>query len=54
MVEIGMEYICAGRVGSGFKPSDAVVGIVPSARMFNRVSSTIVPGTQAAPEHPAG
>lgn len=54
IVDITIEYICAGRVGSGFKPSAAVVGIVPSARMFMRVSRTIVPGMQAVPAHPAG
>lgn len=38
------EYNCVGRAGSGFRPSLAVVGIVPSALIFILVSSKSVAG----------
>ena len=41
----GYEYNCEGRIALSLRPSDDVVGTVPSAFMFNRVSNTRVVGT---------
>ena len=44
----GYEYIWAGRISSGLRPSAAVAGIVPSALIFIRVSRTRVDGVPDA------
>lgn len=44
----GYENTCEGRTTLSFKPSDDVVGIVPSGLMFILVSNTRVEGEPAA------